>query len=72
MFQSVITYRQDNSNSTLPILKPKLNPNIELRKSIVEKYQKESPYVVGVISVLLNSIDLIRKCNFNNWNIKNV
>ena len=72
MFQSVITYRQDNSNNTLPILKPKLNPNIELRKSIVEKYQKESPYVVGVISVLLNSIDLIRKCNFNNWNIKNV
>jgi len=28
MFQSVIRYKQDNSSSALPIIKPKLNPNV--------------------------------------------
>lgn len=42
----------------------------EVRKQIIEKYNRESPYVVGVIMLLINSIDLFRKVNFNELNIR--
>ena len=72
MFQSVITYKQDTHENILPILKPHVDPSIAIREKITARYHKESPYVVGVISLLLNSIDLFRKTNFCNLNIRPV
>ena len=53
-------------------MKPHVNPNVEIKKVIVERYRKENPFVSGVVRLLINSIDLFRKTNFNSWNIKPV
>jgi hypothetical protein len=48
------------------------NSNENFKENLKERYKRESEYVMGVISLLISSIDTIRRQNYRNLNLTSV